>query len=117
MTSSPEKSFRKNQRERLLNLLESAGGREVSLPEILALNCAQYNARLYELRRAGHRIKNRTQWENGQLRSWFKLLKPESVEGGNGAANLRRPSVQYESQAIFPQFGNLACAPESRYPD
>jgi hypothetical protein len=113
---SIEKSSRKNQRERLLHLLQGAKGREVGLPEILSLGIAQYNSRLLDLRREGHSIKNRTERRDGKIYSWFRLMKPEPIERENSATSVRRPSVQQESQAIFPQFGDLAPSPE-RYPD
>jgi hypothetical protein len=47
----------------------------VTLPVILSLGIAQYNARIYELRRAGHKIESRTERVRGQVRSYFRLVK------------------------------------------
>ena len=46
------------QRDRLLCLFQANEGRPVALPVILALGIAQYNARIYELRREGYIIEN-----------------------------------------------------------
>ena len=61
------------QRSRLLECLISARGGEVELPEILALGIAQYNARIYELRKLGFRITNRTERIAGVVHSYFRL--------------------------------------------
>jgi len=55
------KDSRATQRSQLLTLFIANRGREVPLPDILALGIAQYNARIFELRHLGFRIKNRTQ--------------------------------------------------------
>jgi hypothetical protein len=64
---------RTTQRERILHLLASANGRWVQLPEILQLGCAQFGARLLELRRSGYDIRNKTERKNGKLMSWYRL--------------------------------------------
>jgi hypothetical protein len=66
--------MRYTQRQKLLDLLESKKGEEVSLLEIMALGIAQYNARIYDLRRLGHNIMNRTKEVNGEKHSWFCLI-------------------------------------------
>jgi hypothetical protein len=63
-----------SQRGRILKLLLDANGREVPLPEILALGIAQYGARILEARRAGFQIDNKTQWISGVCHSWFCLV-------------------------------------------
>ena len=66
------KDSRDTQRDKILDLLISARGDWVPLPKIT--DCAaQYNARIFELRRLGFRIKNRTQEVNGAKHSWFRL--------------------------------------------
>ena len=66
------KDSRGTQRGMILDLLISARGDWVPLPKIT--DCAaQYNARIFELRRLGFRIKNRTQEVNGAKHSWFRL--------------------------------------------
>ena len=61
------------QRGRILNLLISARGAWVPLPEITAC-AAQYGARVLELRRLGFRIENRTKKVDGTRHSWFRLI-------------------------------------------
>lgn len=75
----------KTQRGEILALLVKARGEWVPLPEIMAC-AAQYNARVFELRRLGFNIENRTETVNSERRSWFRLLpstsskpKPEAV--------------------------------------
>ena len=64
--------MRKTQRQRLYDLLSSR--QWVSLPQILDLRISQYSARVYELRQMGAVIENRTEWKNGELCSWFRLV-------------------------------------------
>ena len=68
-------SNRKTQRDRILRLLIEARGGWVPLPDILALGCAQYNARIFELRRLNFSIENRSEIdaETGARHSWFRL--------------------------------------------
>jgi hypothetical protein len=79
------------QRDRLLRLLQKRAPAWVALPEILALHIAQYNARVFELRRHGYVIENKQEGE----KSWFRLV-------ANPAPT-------------FPQFSDLT--PERSYPD
>jgi hypothetical protein len=65
--SSPE------QRAKIFELLLRANGGWVALPVILELNIAQFGARILELRRAGHRIENRTETIGGVRHSWYRL--------------------------------------------
>lgn len=60
------------QRGRILRLLLEARGDWVPLPAIVAL-AAQYSARIFELRRRGFRIENRTQKVGDSRHSWFRL--------------------------------------------
>lgn len=72
----------KTQRAAILRLLIDAHGAWVPLPEILALGVAQYNARIFELRRLHFNIENRTEQVDGVRHSWFRLassLSPEPV--------------------------------------
>jgi hypothetical protein len=67
------------QRGEILALLIKAHGDWVPSPEVMAC-AAQYNARVFELRRLGFAIENRTEALNGERHSWFRLLpstKPE----------------------------------------
>lgn len=76
----PQSSARKTQQARVLRLLIEAHGEWVSLPEILALGIAQYNARIFELRRLGFLVENRTETDTrmGARHSWFRLLNPSA---------------------------------------
>jgi hypothetical protein len=65
---------RLTQQQRLLRLLAEAKGAEVSLLDILALRIGQYNARILELRAAGHLIENRTEVKDGARHSWYRLV-------------------------------------------
>ena len=62
------------QSETILALLRSAHGAWVPLPEILALGIAQYNARIFELRKH-FTIDNHTETINGVRHSWFRLVE------------------------------------------
>ena len=67
---------RSTQRDRIFQLLLEGEGRWIPLYEILPL-AAQYNARIKELRDAGHMIQNRTEHRNGTIYSWFRLVAPQ----------------------------------------
>ena len=60
--------------DRILRLLIEARGSWVPLPEILTLGCAQYGARILELRRLGYKIENKSEWVEGSRHSWFRLV-------------------------------------------
>jgi len=63
------------QRDRLLDLLKRRPLQWIPLPDILALGIAQYNARIYELRRAGYRIENKQEGDH----SWFRLVVGSAI--------------------------------------
>ena len=69
----------RTQRGEILALLIKAHGEWVPLPEIMAC-AAQYNARVFELRRLGFNIENRTETdtETGARHSWFRLIPSAS---------------------------------------
>jgi hypothetical protein len=87
------------QRGRILNLLRSANGAWVPLPEIMRC-AAQYNTRILELRRSGLTIENRTEEINGVKHSWYRLIKskapPPSEDWYTRQTNRERPK---EAQA------------------
>jgi hypothetical protein len=60
--------------DRIFEVLRDANGEWVPLPKILALGIAQYNARIFQLRAAGHNIENRTEEVDGETHSWYRLL-------------------------------------------
>lgn len=63
--------MRLSQEERLRALFEAHQGEWVALPTILSMGIAQYNARLFSLRRKGMAIKNKTQMIDGVIHSWY----------------------------------------------
>ena len=69
---------RNTQRAKILAELVSAHGEWVPLPTILALKISQFGARMFELRRLGFRIVNRTSNVDGIKHSWYRL-EPGSV--------------------------------------
>jgi hypothetical protein len=65
----------KTQRARVLRLLIDAKGSWVPLPEILALGCAQFGARIFELRRLNFNIENKIERDDsGVVHSWYRLV-------------------------------------------
>lgn len=63
------------QRDRLLALLLAHEGCWVPLPFIMALNIAQYNARIWELRhRFKYRIENRIRQVGQERHTEFRLV-------------------------------------------
>jgi len=92
---------------RILTLLRSRKD-WTPLPDILALGCAQYGARILELRQQGYDIQNRTEWVEGQRRSWFKLIsEPENepprteLEQATADNNLAQERQCYEHKNQF----------------
>jgi hypothetical protein len=81
--ASEELLQRKTQSAALLRLLIDAHGSWVPLPQILALGIAQYGARVFELRRLGFVIENKTERVKGARHSWFRLVNsPAQVARG-----------------------------------
>jgi len=94
------------QRDEILSVLVAARGGWVPLPKIT--DCAaQYNARIFELRRLGFRITNRTREVGGRRCSWFRLESQPTTT----SAPESKESVNHASAGSFPEFGSLA--PES----
>lgn len=69
---------KKSQEEKILNLLKNAQWWWVSLPKIIKLWIAQYNARIYWLRRKWYNIENKIQIvkiKNGNKKhTFFRLI-------------------------------------------
>src|SRR5690349_8354193 len=63
------------QSQKILEVLRAANGAWVPLPEILSLGIAQYNARVYELRRRGFDIQNKTEIVDGVKHSAYRLIE------------------------------------------
>ena len=97
------KDARATQRGRILELLTTARGDWVPLPKIQAC-AAQYNARVFELRRLGFRIANKTRDVSGQRHSFFRLVSRPAA-----AIRLQeQDSVTPATSGSFPEFGSLA---------
>jgi hypothetical protein len=75
LNSAPPQNA-KTQTARILRLLMDARGAWVPLFEIMSC-AAQYNARLWSLRRLGFQIENKTQRDDsGVVHSWYRLVSP-----------------------------------------
>jgi hypothetical protein len=88
-------SSRPNQRDRLLALLQSRAEEWVRLGDIMAVAGAQYGARIYELRRLGHRIESKP---GG---GWFRLVIRRAVDL-NQASVPTAPSSASDADRLFP---------------
>jgi hypothetical protein len=90
----------KNQRARILRLLLQSKGAEVSAYE-LAQIALQYSARVFDLRKLGFLISNRTQVVNRVRRSWFRLdLTPINTRG---TRLRRRTETATRCSVIYPR--------------
>ena len=91
-----------NQSERILRLLRENVNGWVPLPRILDLRISQYSARIWTLRRRGHRIENRVSRHGNQTRSWFRL-----VERGQGKLFLPQSEERRREHVLEIQRSNL----------
>jgi hypothetical protein len=83
------------QRDYLLALLKRHAPDWVSLAQILAIAGAQYGARIYELRRLGHRIESKS---GG---GWFRLvIRPTAAD--LSPALPPTPSSASDADRLFP---------------
>lgn len=94
---------RGTQRAQLLRFLEQNAGQWVPLPRVLELGIAQYNARIFELRRMGHQIENRVEHCNGVVHSWFRLVPSKGQAKLFDAAPEARPRTQEHWLEAQPQ--------------
>jgi hypothetical protein len=92
----------KTQSAAILRLLIDAHGAWVPLPEIMAC-AAQYNARIFELRRLGFHVENRTEMVIGFRHSWFRLLTSPTVQAPEPAVPSSCSSDWYESATGQPR--------------
>ena len=112
---------RATQRELILTMFQRANNAEVPLTAILQLKISHFGARIFELRREGYVIKNRTEHINGAVHSWYRLLSsPDEKSRELSRANTRQikrdgPREQLAPTGMFPEFGVLV--EELRYPD
>ena len=70
---------RKNQRQRILELLIAACGGEVPSPELASVSL-QYCARISELREAGFVIISRVEVHNGVKHGFFRLHQSSGLQ-------------------------------------
>jgi hypothetical protein len=85
----------KTQRARILRLLIDAHGAWVPLPQILALGIAQYNARLWELRRLGFVIENKSESVDGARHSWYRLVSSPGAPAPTPKPEASKPSPEW----------------------
>ena len=91
-----------SQCDKILRLLQSK--HEVGLPEILSFGIAQYNARIKELREAGHDIRNRTKRVDGVKHSWYHLVDKTEQERDTAQRNLAEETAINIKAAERPAF-------------
>jgi len=103
-------SSRAGQCGRILGVLIAARGAWVPLPRIIEC-AAQYNARIFELRRLGFHITNRTREIDGQRHSWFRIEPTETIVSRCQHEN----AAPAATRCSFPEFGALG--KEAGYPD
>lgn len=99
---------RKTQCEAILALLQDAKGGWVPLPSIME-QAAQYNTRILELRRSGHRIENKTEHVNGARHSWFRLLHHQAQGVVRNQPSSSAPIGAHEDE-LQPTFASSALA-------
>jgi hypothetical protein len=88
----------KTQRATILRLLIDAHGAWVPLPEILALGIAQYNARLWELRRLGFVIENKSESVDGVRHSWYRLVSSPALPAPTPKPEAPKPSPEWQDR-------------------
>ncbi len=77
----------KGQRDVILARLVAARGAWVPLPELMKL-AAQYNARIFDLRKLGLTIENKTETIDGVRHSWFRLVTgPPTTKAAPAVSN------------------------------
>jgi hypothetical protein len=115
----------KTQRQHILDLLMAAEGAEVPLAEIMVC-AAQYNACIYELRKRGYKIVNRSETCNGVKHSWYRLesspadLTPRTPAPAPSRKKSARAEVQPTPQpsspaqtlSLFPEMPAPAASPQ-----
>lgn len=63
-----------SQKAKIKSLFESRPNQWIPLTEILGLYIAQYNSRIFELRRDGMNIENKIEPVNGSRHTWFRYV-------------------------------------------
>jgi hypothetical protein len=98
------------QRGEILAILIKARGHRVGLPQLLSC-AAQYNSRIFELRKMGFRIVNERERVNGQTRTWFRLISGPTLPSNQ---EFRQQKSETEGAPEHTLFGDLSAM---RYPD
>ena len=100
-------STRASQQSQILGLLTAARGDWVSLLAIKSC-AAQYNSRIFELRRLGFRIANKIREVDGVRMSWFRLESAPAPVVTTVDTPQQPKEVELEKPGSFPEFGSLA---------
>ncbi len=98
----------KCQRQRTLDVLLAAHGREVP-SVVLSRISLQYGARVKELRKLGFRIVNRTERRDGQVYGYFRL--ETGMPTTQGTTSIEEPESEPNSpspEATGSLFGDLS---------
>lgn len=85
----------KTQRQHILDLLMAAEGAEVSLADIMVC-AAQYNRCIYDLRKGGYKIVNRSETRDGVKDSWYRLESAPADLTPRSPARSRKKSARAE---------------------
>jgi hypothetical protein len=72
-SKASERSTRRNQRDRILQLLIAARGNWIPSPELAAISL-QYSARISEARKLGFQIENKVEHHDGNVFGFFRLV-------------------------------------------
>jgi hypothetical protein len=96
------KNPRRTQGASLLSFFQSHHDEWISLTEILKLNIAQFGARILELRRDGHIIRNKTEHRDGKVFSWYRL----ETSRAHAPRPLQSETTGHQP-STFPEFGIL----------
>lgn len=116
----------KPQQQHILDLLMAAEGAEVPLAEIMVC-AAQYNKCIYDLRKAGYKIVNRTKTCSGVKHSWYRLessptdltpRKPEPAPSRRKSGRVEPPGTSLpppepaQTLSLFPEMPAPATSPQ-----
>jgi len=97
--------MRRTQKEALLDLFEKRPNYWIPLPVIMMLGIAQYNARIFELRRSGHDIRNKAEVVDGQRHTYFMYIpwKVPSNAIAEGGFALKEQTISPDTTPYTPE--------------
>jgi hypothetical protein len=118
----------KTQRQHILDLLMAAEGAEVPLADIMVC-AAQYNRCIYNLRKGGYKIVNRSETRNGVKHSWYRLesspaepmpgtrkkavaAEPAAPSRSETTRMLHSSSPAQETLSLFPEMAEPQVSPQ-----